>query len=59
MNWGLRKILGDRRGATAVEYGFILAMVVLAMMIALQLLAGEVTETWNDIADKVQKAGPH
>jgi pilus assembly protein Flp/PilA len=57
MNWGLRKILADRRGATAVEYGLILAMIVLAMFAALQALAGTTTTMWNGVSEKVQKAG--
>ena len=56
MNWGWLKILGDRRGATAVEYGLILAMVVLAMFGALQALADTTTKIWGDVSQKVQDA---
>jgi pilus assembly protein Flp/PilA len=52
----LRKLLADRRGATAVEYGLILAMIVLAMFAALQSLAGATTAMWSDVSDKVQGA---
>lgn len=56
MNWGWRKILADRRGATAVEYGLILAMIVLAMFGALQTLAGTTNKMWTDVSDEVLKA---
>ena len=56
MNWGWRKILADRRGATAVEYGLVLAMIVLVMFGALQALADTTTTLWSDVSDKVQKA---
>lgn len=54
MNWGWRKILADRRGATAVEYGLILAMIVLAMIGVLQALASETTGMWDHVSQQVQ-----
>ena len=56
MNWGWRKILADRRGATAVEYGLILAMIVLAMFGTLQALADTTSTMWGDVSKKVQNA---
>jgi pilus assembly protein Flp/PilA len=56
MNWGWRKILADRRGATAVEYGLILAVIVLVMFGALQNLAGTTTAMWTDVSQKVRNA---
>jgi pilus assembly protein Flp/PilA len=52
----LRRLLRDRRGATAVEYGFILALVVLTMMVALINLADTTTNMWGNISTKVQTA---
>jgi pilus assembly protein Flp/PilA len=49
-------MLADRRGATAVEYGLILAMIVLAMFGALQTLADTTTTMWGDVSQKVQNA---
>ena len=46
-------IFKDERGATAVEYGLILAMVFLAMVGALGVVAGTTTEMWNFVADQV------
>jgi pilus assembly protein Flp/PilA len=56
MFWKLRKILGDRRGATAVEYGLILSLVVLAMIGALQAFAGEAINMWTGVSDRVEDA---
>jgi pilus assembly protein Flp/PilA len=50
------RIFKDERGATAVEYGLILAMVFLAMVGALSLVAGTTTEMWNDVSTKVTSA---
>ena len=52
----LRQLAGCRRGATAVEYGLILALIVLAMFGALQLTAGATVDMWNNVSTKVQAA---
>lgn len=41
------------RGATAVEYGLILAMIVLAMIGALNLVAGKTVGMWNNVSTQV------
>jgi pilus assembly protein Flp/PilA len=46
----------NRRGATAIEYGLILSLVVLAMIAALQGVASTTTGMWNNVSDKVQSA---
>ena len=50
------ELLKDQRGATAVEYGLILAMIFLAMVGALTLVASVTTDMWNDVADQVTNA---
>lgn len=52
----IRALIGDRRGATAVEYGLIVAMIVIAMVAALISLADVTTSMWTNISDKVQQA---
>ena len=47
------ELLKDRRGATAVEYGLILAMVFLAMVGALTVVAGSTIEMWNYVSERV------
>ena len=51
------RLVRDRKGATAVEYGFIVALIVLAIMASIQALAGSTIGMWTDVSDKVQKAG--
>ncbi len=52
----LKRLLRDEHGATAVEYGLILAMVVLAMLSALSGVAKENTKMWNDVNSKTATA---
>jgi pilus assembly protein Flp/PilA len=47
-------LIRDRRAATAVEYGFLLALIVLAIMAALVELGGVTTDMWNNVSNKVQ-----
>ena len=60
-NWAMWKVgktfirLGkDERGATAVEYGLILALIVLAMMAAVQQVASTTINMWGNVATQVQ-----
>jgi pilus assembly protein Flp/PilA len=46
----------DRRGATAVEYGFILAVIVIAIMAAVIELGATTTSLWTNVSTKVQEA---
>ena len=52
----LRRLATDCRGATAVEYGLILALVVLAIIGSIQAVADSTTGMWNDVSEKVQRA---
>lgn len=51
-------LLTERKAATAVEYGLILALVVLAVMVAIIGLGGATQQTWGNILSKVEAAGP-
>lgn len=46
------RILKETTAATAVEYGVILAVIVLVMMIALRGMASETIGLWNTISTK-------
>ncbi|MGO4167137.1 Flp family type IVb pilin [Novosphingobium sp. YAF33] len=48
----LARLLRDEDGATAIEYGLILAMIVLAMFVALNSLASETIALWTSVNDK-------
>jgi len=49
----LRKLRADKRGATAIEYGLICALIVVAMIGGLSSLGGGTLGMWTGIADKV------
>jgi pilus assembly protein Flp/PilA len=52
----LKRLLADRSGATAIEYGLIVALIVLAMIGSLTAFAGESELTWNSVAQKTRDA---
>lgn len=52
----LRALLANQRGATAVEYGLIAALIVIAMVASLQQFASTTTSMWNNVSSKVQTA---
>jgi len=51
-----RRLATNRKGATAVEYGLILAMIVLTMVGALTGLADQTSSMWNNISYKTTHA---
>ncbi len=53
----IAKLLGDRKAATAVEYGLIIALIALAVVGAIRELGTTTGDMWNNVSDKVQKAG--
>ena len=52
----LCRLLADQGGATAIEYGLIAALIVVAMVSALSQLGGGALGMWTQIHDKVQNA---
>lgn len=55
----LAALLRDGKAATAVEYGLILALIVLGVMAALIGLGGQSQNTWGNIHAKVKAATPN
>ena len=49
----LRRIRTDRSGATAIEYGLIAALIVVAMVGALHSLGGGVGGAWSNLSTTV------
>lgn len=45
------RTLADRRGATVVEYGLILALIALAMVGAVGNFSHGLTSMWNNVGD--------
>jgi pilus assembly protein Flp/PilA len=52
----LKKLIQDATGSSAVEYGLICAMLVLAMMTALQGVSNESNNTWSSVSQKTRDA---
>ena len=53
----LRTLGANQRGATAIEYGLICALIIVAMIGGLQALGGGVGGKWTTIEQEFQNAG--
>ncbi|HEY0311658.1 MAG TPA: Flp family type IVb pilin [Allosphingosinicella sp.] len=53
----LRRLLGDRKAATAVEYGLILSLIVIAIIGGLSMFANTTIGMWNNVSTAVVTAG--
>lgn len=53
----LRTLAFADRGATAVEYGLIVALIVLGMIAGLTSLGNATGQLWGNISQQVQQAG--
>lgn len=52
----LRQLARDQKGATAVEYGLILALVFLAMLGAVQAFGQNAIAMWDNTSTKIVEA---
>ena len=52
----VRMLKSDERGATAIEYGLIAALIVIACMGGIKALGGGAGGMWTDIAAKFAAA---
>ena len=50
----IRKLCVDQSGATAIEYGLIVALIAVAIMGALEGLGGGVGGMWDDLRGNVE-----
>lgn len=48
------RVRRDEKGATAVEYGIMVALIAVVIIAAVTLLGGNLTTAFNDVACKVQ-----
>ena len=48
-----RRLRSDKRGATAIEYGLIAGLIVVAMMAGLSKLGGGANGMWGKLANRV------
>jgi len=51
-----RRLRSDKRGATAIEYGLIAALIVIAMMGGLSALGGGAGGMWTKLNNAVQNS---
>ena len=51
------KLIRDQKAATAIEYGLIVALIVIAMIAGLQLFAGSTIGMWNSVQQNVTSNG--
>ena len=54
----LRSLWRDQRGGTAIEYGMILALIVIGLIVAIAALGKTTSDLWNGVALNVTQAGP-
>ncbi len=52
----LKKILGDEKAATTIEYGLIISLIVLAIVGTLNTLATSTIGMWEYVTDTVVEA---
>lgn len=50
----LTRLLRDIRGATAIEYGLIAALIAIAAISAMSTLGGKVSTTFNNVSDNLK-----
>ena len=55
---GARKILSDRKAATAVEYAVIAAVISVAAITAMLALGQQSNSTWSGVRNEVVSASP-
>lgn len=46
-----RTMKADTSGATVVEYGLIVGLIVIAILVSMQLVANETLEMWDHVTD--------
>ncbi len=49
----IKRLLRDQRGATAIEYGLIVSLIVVGIMVALVSLGSNVGDMWDYVADEI------
>ena len=52
----VRKMFANKKGATAIEYGLIAALIAVAAITAMSAVGGQVTKTFTNVASNI-KAG--
>jgi len=50
----IRKIIGDNRGATAIEYGLIAALIAVAAIAAMQGVGSSLNSTFTNVSSSMK-----
>ncbi len=50
------KLIRDRRGAVAVEYGFLIALIVIGIILAIRGVGRANLDVWTNVAAKITAA---
>jgi pilus assembly protein Flp/PilA len=58
MKQRLIKLIRSERGATALEYGLIVALIVIAIVISISTVGGGTARVWGNMTNKVGNALP-
>ncbi|GAA0730703.1 hypothetical protein GCM10009106_10390 [Sphingomonas japonica] len=53
----IRKIIGNKKGATAIEYGLIAALIAVAAIAAMQGLGTNLKNTFNNVSSNMVVTG--
>lgn len=56
LNDFLKSIADDTSGATAVEYGLIVSLIVIAIIVSVQAVASETIDMWQTIETRATEA---
>ncbi len=51
----IRKILGNNKGATAIEYGLIAALIAVAAIAAMGTLGNNLADTFNEVSTEMEQ----
>jgi len=52
----IRKIIRNKKGATAIEYGLIAALIAVAAIAAMQGLGNSLNKTFNNVSTKLNSS---
>jgi pilus assembly protein Flp/PilA len=56
MNSRLIKLVRNKRGATAIEYGLIVALIVIVVVVGISALGGSTVGIWGNMTTKASNA---
>jgi pilus assembly protein Flp/PilA len=58
LGFAAKERLRDEKGATAVEYGIMVALIAVAIIVAVTALGGQLTDLFNTVTGKLAPKAP-